>query len=352
MKKYIYKLTFIFLISGLLVSCEDELDQVPFDGFATDNAFITAQDFENGLRGVYSGLVEPGVYGSSDRGSMLSAPDVLADNVTLGRTGRNTKRYLHDFNYNASNTMLTLYRDTYVMIYHANLVLFYADAFEGDSKANVVAEAKALRALGHLNLASLFAKIPTQSGDANGSLGIAYVTEPDPTLLPSRLSVSETYAMIIQDLEDARAGINDDNSDTSNPAANRLNKNSVNLLLSRAYLYAGQWQNAIDAANAVTTSVAPRDQVVSVWEDDSQAGVLFYIVNQNPTLGNAIGIAWSQGGATAIIPEYVASFEITNLYASDDIRKEAYIFDASSGGIAYNGIKKIICKARWTGRCC
>lgn len=338
MKKYIYKLTFIFLISGLLVSCDNELDQVPFDDFASANAFVTAEDFENGIRGVYVQLIQPGFYGSSDRGSMLSAPDVLADNVTLGRSGRNTKRYLHDYNYNASTTMLTFYRDVYVTIYHANQVLFFAESFEGETKANIIAEAKALRAFAHLNLASLFAKLPTQSGDANGGLGVAYVTEADPNILPARLSVGDTYAMIAQDLEDARAGINQTNPD------GRMGKDAVNLLLSRVYLYMGQWQNAIDAANAVTASVAPRDDVVGVWEDTSRAGLILDIENELPTLGNAIGIAWSQGGVTSLIPEYVASFQLTNLYASDDIRKEAYIFDGSSGGVAYNGIKKLFAR--------
>ena len=76
---------------GFLISCEKELDQLPFDEFSTENAFSTAQDFENGLRGAYSALTEPGLYGSSDAGSILSAPDVLSDNVTLSQGGRFTK---------------------------------------------------------------------------------------------------------------------------------------------------------------------------------------------------------------------------------------------------------------------
>lgn len=338
MKKNIYKLTCIFLLVGTLISCDKELDQIPYDGFASANAFVTAADFENGIRGVYAQLIRGGLYGSSDAGSMLSAPDVLSDNVTLGRIGRTTKQYLHNYAYNASTTMLTFYRDSYVMIYHANQVLFYAEGFEGESKANIVAEAKALRALGHLNLASYFAKIPTQASDANGSLGVAYVTEADPTILPSRASVADTYAMIVQDLEDARVGIN-----LSNPA-NRLNKNAVNLLLSRVYLYMGQWQNSIDAANRVTTAVAPRSSIVGVWEDTSTDGLIFSIENEQPVLGNAIGVAWSQGGVTSLIPEYVASFELNNLFASDDIRRDAYILDASSGGVPYNGIKKLFAR--------
>ena len=84
------------------------------------------------------------------------------------------------------------------------------------------------------------------------------ITDADVTIEPSRMTVQETYAMILDDLLDAKSKIN-----ASNPEG-RLNKNGVNLLLSRVYLYMGQWQN-IDAANAVSTQVAARANVVGVW---------------------------------------------------------------------------------------
>jgi len=335
MKKYIKIITVIVFFTGILVSCEEDLDQLPYDEFATENAFSTAQDFENGIRGAYSALTRAGIYGGSGNGCMLSAPDVLADNVTLSQSGRFTKRYLHDYEYNINATMRGLYTDAYTLIFRANQILFYSEGFEGESKDNIVAEAKTLRALAHFNLATIFGKIPTQSGDANSSLGVAYVTEADPNIEPSRLSVEATYNMIINDLEDAKSKINQ-----TNPAG-RMGLDAVNILLSRVYLYMGQWQNSIDAANAVNDNVASRDNVVGVWEDTSQDGLVFYIPNADPILGNSIGVTWSQGTMTSLIPEYVASLQLYNLFAEDDIRKEAYTFQGSSGGTEYNGIKKL-----------
>jgi len=335
MKKYIKIITVIVFFIGLLVSCEKELDQLPYDEFATENAFTTAQDFENGLRGAYSALTRGGLYGSSDAGSMLSAPDVLGDNVTLSQGGRFTKRYLHDYEYNTNATMRGLYMDAYTLIFRANQILFYVEGFDGESKDNVIAEAKALRALAHFNLATYFGKIPTQSGDANSSLGVAYVTEADPNIEPSRLTVGETYNLIINDLEDAKSKINQ-----SNPVG-RMGLDAVNILLSRVYLYMGQWQNSIDAANAVTSNVASRENVVGVWEDTNQDGLVFYIPNVDPIIGISIGVTWNQGSMTSLIPEYVTSFQLYNLFADDDIRKEAYTFEGSSGGVQYNGIKKL-----------
>lgn len=339
MKKIILKITVLALVVGGFTSCDSELDQIPFDEFGTENAYVTAADFENAIRGVYSKLTAPNMYGGSDQGGMLDAPDVLADNVTFAQAGRKTRRTLHNWQYGpADNPMYGLYLEAYEGIFRANQLLKYSETYEGENKENIVAEAKALRALFHLDVVTYFGKIPTQSGDANGSLGIAYVTEPDPNILPARETVGAVYTKIVQDLTDAAAGINE-----TNPVA-RMDKDAVNLLLSRVYLYMGEWQKAIDAANLVTTPVAPRDEVVGVWEDTSQAGLLFYIPNEQPTLGINIGVTWSQGGKTNLIPEFVASYELATLYAADDIRKEAYIMDARTNDNPpqeFNAIKKL-----------
>ncbi len=339
MKKIFYKIMVLTLVIGSTTSCDDQLDQLPFDEFATENAYVTSADFENAIRGVYAGLTFGSMYGGSDGGSMLTTPDVLADNVTISQFGRTTESIIHNWRYTPDNLGFNLYASAYSLIFRANQLLFYAESFEGENKANIVAEAKALRALAHFDIVSYYGKIPTQSGDANGSLGIAYVTSIDPNQEPARETVGATYDKIVQDLTEALADIND-----TNPAG-RMGKESVSLLLSRVYLYMGQWQNAINAANNVTTPVAPRADVVDVWEDASRAGLLFYIPNESGTLGNGIGVAWSQGSKNNLIPEYVVSFELYNFFAADDIRKDAYTFQGTANGNPVNGIKKLFGRA-------
>ncbi len=337
MKNLIYRIVIIVFVAGVFNSCTKNLDQLPFDEFATANAFVTATDFENGIRGVYLNLTAGGFYGSSDAGSVLSAGDVMSDNVTISQEGRNTKNIMHNFRYSAGSgvSLANLYTDAYSTIYRANQLLFYAGDFAGENKENIVAEARALRALAHFEMVRAYGKIPTQSGDANGSLGVAYVEEADPNIEPARETVGGVYQKIVDDLTAAAAGIN-----TSNPAG-RFNKNAVNTLLSRVYLYMGQWQNVVDAANAVTAQVASRENIVGVWEDTSQDGLLFYIPNEVGILDNSIGVTWSQGGTTTLIPEYVVSFDFYNLFAEDDIRKEAYTMPAGNGGLSFNAIKKL-----------
>lgn len=336
MKKIILKITVLALVVGGFTACDSELDQLPFDELGTDQAYNTAQDFEMGIRGVYSTLLEASYYGSSDAGNILSSPDVMSDNTTLSTFGRGTKSTQHNWRYTSgSGNWSGLYNNAYYTIYNANNILYYAESFTGENKDEIVAEAKALRAMAHFDIVKTFAKIPTESGDANESLGIAYVTEADPNIQPSRESVGVIYDKIITDLTEAAANI------TTVNRPGRLSKDAVNVLLSRVYLYMGKNREAADAAALVSTPIAQRGSVVDVWLDNSQDGVVFMIPNPGNT---GFGVTWSQNGTNNLKPEYVASYELTNSYASDDIRKEAYIIEAVSDGNPVNGIRKLLGK--------
>ena len=339
MKNIFKKLSLAFAVI-LFASCDKDLDQLPYDGFPIEFAYSTSADFENAIRGAYQTLYSASVFGSSDAGSMLSAPDVMSDNVTPSQYGRGTKQGLHIYNYSPSTSPLSgLYQTLYNTIYRANLILFYADSYEGANKATIEAEAKALRGLAHFYLVSYWGKIPTQSGDANDHLGVAYVTVVDPNQLPARENVGDVYSKIIDDLTDARSGVN-----PANPVG-RFNADAINLILSRVYLYMGQWQNAADAANNVSESVASRSNVVGIWQDESQDGLVFYIPNIL-TPPASPGVTWSQGGLSNIIPEYVVSYDFYNSFEADDIRLEAYTIPAVTidGGIniPVNAIKKLL----------
>lgn len=336
MKKIFYKIAVLALVITSATSCDDKLDQDPFDELGTENAYVSPLDFENGIRGVYRALAYEEFYGGSDGGGMLDMPDVLSDNVTLAQKGRKSRQQYHNFRYSPAAAALSgMYQRAYQLIFRANTLLSKAESFDGESKANVVAEAKALRALAHLDLVSFFGKIPTQSGDANGSLGIAYVTDPDPQAQPTRETVGAVYAKIVTDLKEAAADINETNG------VGRMGKDGVNTILSRVYLNMGEWQKAADAASAVTTAIASGDDFTNIWIDESRDGLLLYIPVNPPILKLVIlGTMWNQGSLSSLTPEYVASYELFQLYKDDDIRKEAYIAEGKNGSLKFNAIIK------------
>lgn len=338
MKKY---LMIIGLVVGSLsiTSCDDELTKNPFDALSEDVVFSSPAGFENAVKGIYAGFIDNGTDNISDYygGDMFSVPDILTDNVIINQNGRQSKRTLYDWLYNANGySGYDLYGDAYKIIRKANTIIKNIDNLEaGAVKNNILAEALTARGLAHFDLARNYAQIPTQSSGANGSLGVAYVTESDPNQKPARLTVAETYSKIIEDLTTAEGLIATSNGD------GRFNKNAVNALLSRVYLYNGEWQKSADAANKVAGSVATIANFPNIWNDESGDGVvsqfLIRIID-----GVAIGTEYSQtnGNTGEVRSEYVPSFDFYELYADNDVRKGAYFSTSAFAGIEYNHISK------------
>jgi hypothetical protein len=342
------KIKFLTLVSSIifLSSCDDRLEKVPFDTLAVENAFQTTKDYENGIRGIYLQLLDAGYYGSSDAGSMLSFPDVMSDNVIMTSNGRRTKQTLHEWVYSQDNITEGFYRNAYGPIYLANVVLNYIDVnnFQGTARANLQAEARALRAMAHFDLLRVYGKLPTQTGYTPASLGVPYNKSIDQNYTPTRDTVESNFQNILDDLLFAFDNINASNG------IGRLNKESVALLLSRVYLYMGgaaNYQKVIDFANLVTTPVAPIANVAGIWTDQNASGVLLRIANL-PGAGNLnrqIGVTWGQGGVNSNVPEYAVRFEFMSLFSANDIRRSAYIQTiTSTGGVQRNGIKKLFGK--------
>ena len=330
----------IILVFGILLfnSCEDELDQLPNDSVSPDTFYNNIGEFESAIRGVYSGFLSGNYYG----GQFLALPDILTDNVIIAQEGRLSNRLFFEWRH-APNLAYSFMYAPYVVTNRANLILSnIGNLPAGAERSNIEAEARAARALALFDLVRVFSEIPTQSAGASQTLGMPIITSTDPTVQVLRPTVETSYDFIISELEDIKATINADNG------SGRFNKNAVNGLLSRAYLYNGEYLKAITAANAVTATVATSANFPAVWTDGSEDGVIFKI-NQDRILdGVSIGTSWSQSNAGAIVPEYVLSFELANLYSSTDVRKSSGAFtqiQADASGNLYNSITKMFGEA-------
>ncbi|WP_289044670.1 RagB/SusD family nutrient uptake outer membrane protein [uncultured Olleya sp.] len=313
-------------------SCEDELDQLPNDSVSPDSFYSTVGQMESAMRGVYAGFLDGTYYG----GSYLSRPDILADNVILTPAGRDTNRFMFEWNYQPNLAWDILYAP-YVVTNRANLILENIDNIsDGPEKDNLIGEARAARALALFDMLRVYSQIPTQSSDADASLGMPVITGTDPAIVALRPTVEASYSFIISELVAASTLVADDNG------SGRFNKDAVNALLSRAYLYNGDYLEAITAANAVNSTIAPISTFPGVWTDSSEDGVLLKI-NQDRVLdGVGIGIEWSQSASPTLIPEYAVAYELNNLYQGTDVRKNAYTqVQSDTDGNLYNSITKM-----------
>jgi len=168
-----------------------------------------------------------------------------------------------------------------------------------------------------------------------------YVTTTDPTILPASESVTGFYDKIIADLVAAEPLIN--------PVATNkniyLNREAVAGLLSRVYLYKGDYANCIAAANrslGATPNVGTLTTFPGIWTDAtaSDAAVLFKVKNTNIDNLNTQGVNYYQITAGEKKSEYLVDYTFYQLFAANDIRKTAYIETSNYLGKAYNHIVK------------
>lgn len=325
MKKYII----ILITITLFISCDSQLETFPTSQIAAGDAFRNQGDFENAIRGAYRAMLSGNYYGG-----VLEGFDVMTDNLLISEEGRKSQQFRHDWAYDQNSGFSAYMAAAYTVVQDANFILLNIEDFEAPTafKNNIKGQALALRALAHFDLIRYFAKIPTQSSDAGGSLGLPYVILPDVNDLPARITVSAFYDNLVTDLTTAVSLIDADNG------IYQMGKDAANATLANVYLHMGNWQGAVDAASNVTASVAPRSNFVGIWNDSDDSGCIFKLQNDNVSIVT-LGVPYSQT-ANGIKDEYVPDFEFFQQYDATDIRQAAYFETSLFGALNYNHIMK------------
>ncbi|SDD82051.1 Starch-binding associating with outer membrane [Mucilaginibacter pineti] len=344
--KKIYIYASIALLGLGISSCKKELTQNPYNAVNSEDAFKTPDDFSNALRGAYAAYRSTTnfavYYGGQDGGAMASTPDILADNLILNQQGRKSQQTFFDFKYQPNNTW-DLWGNAYAVILRANFILANIDHLgAGDFKNNIQGEALAVRALAHFDLLRTYAKSYTSATDAD--LGVPYVTSTDPNALPARDPDKKCYDLVVADFEKAATLIGADNG------VGRMDKAAVEGLLSRVYLYMGQWQKVVDAAtSAINTApdankLADTVEFPKIWLDASERDVLFKVKILDGD-NVQIGVGYEQASPAGVKAEYSPDYALTLLYTTTDTRKRSYIGQTVLNTVKYNYIKKYFGRA-------
>lgn len=352
MKRFYKKSIFSILALGALVSCDGLYDNYkPYNAVTLDTFYQTPQDFEQAANGMYAGFRAGGYYaGSGFAGDLVIVPDVLADNLIFNTEGRQSGRRTAEWTYNSNETPTAIYGGAYFIISRANAIISQIDNLSDSAfKNNILGQALAVRGACHFDVARFYSKIPTQSADANQSIGIAYVESFDPLQKPARLTtVQETYEKIIADLEQASTLIAADNDPFE------MSLKAVKGLLSRVYLYQGNYQLARQRAEeciALGTTVMPRTAVANFWQDGYVANQeeLFTIrLTQQDNI--QLGVGFNQLLSGEIFSEFVGDRSFVQLYTTQDIRRNVYFTQSSTNGQVYFHVNKYfrdLANLRW-----
>lgn len=310
------------------VSCkESELDLFPYNQAETSQAFLTQPDITLAVNGMYNGIRASGSY---YQGTWNIIADVLSDNVILNITGRQSLKSFYQWQYTGEGTY-ALFNGGYSIARRANAILENIDAFQdGQFKNNAKGEALAIRAMTYFDMSRIYSKTYLNAGATDST--VAYVTSTIATNLPKKEPVKPFYDKVIADLVQASSLINVSNG------VGRLNKAAVDGLLSRVYLYKGDYTAAAAAATSAlgtTPNVTSIANFPLIFRDASESGVLFKIRNTTIDNSNTLGTNYYQTVGGGKRSEYVPDFDFFNSYAANDIRKSTY-FETS----AYNTVQQ------------
>jgi hypothetical protein len=241
MKKLI--IYFLSLVMLIVTSCET-LDLEPQNSTTEESFYTNAANLNTGLYGIYDALQLRGICGIPEFEGM--ADNCISDNSFLP----DISAYAAGEQIYATKTVVRMYRDNYVLIQRANLLLDKIDGIDGvtDTDREIIrAEAKALRAFSYMRLAYLFGGVPL----------LKTFTDRQTTLEVSRTDRNTIIAFVLDELADAASVI--DNSPVTD---GRLTKQAVLGLRAKVMLYEARIGNQswADAATAINLAVSEADK--------------------------------------------------------------------------------------------
>jgi len=274
MKKGIKYILGIVLMIGMSSCGSDWLDLNPTTSVATSDALSTVSDLQIALNGAYRQLGshylfgDYAVYGPELKGEYMQCAQASSSGYTF---------YTFTQSSGDENTLSTWYYG-YQLIHYVNNILGAIDnsgnfdATDSDVK-EIRSESLALRALTTFVLTNMYGQAYTISPS---SLGVCLLSEDEGIdYMPARSTVSDCYTQIVSDFKEALDGLSTSKSN------GYINKWAAEGLLSRVYLYMGDYQDALtyakDVINNSPYELCSNDNYAAMWGQDFPAESLFEI---------------------------------------------------------------------------
>ena len=338
MKKIsLYILAIVALVS--LAGCnKDFLERAPKLQQTTEIQLATYDGLNTATLGAYYYLGSTGWY-TADR---VIENEMRAGNgmkQSFKNSGRCTQGY--NWNYTADATNTTMWAYCYYTVAMANNVI---DNLEGKADGetvteqdlnNLKAECLFLRAFAHFENVLVFGQPYTYVKANEGSLedaaklGVPYVYHTDPLDLPARETVIKTYENVVADLLEAEKIIDPaySRAGTADKLAT-VNIYTIQALLSRVYLYMGEWQKSADYATKVINSGKFKMWTAQEWPDvwGSEVGSGEVIFEVYGKISNGTNGSWEDISYVTNPDGYgdpVATPSLLALYEEGDVRLTA-----------------------------
>lgn len=322
-----------------LSGCEDFLTREPKLEQSTEITLSSYSGLNDATHGAYYYISSTGWYGQS----WVIDAEMRSGNG-MKSNFKNSNRCIQAYNWNYTEDGTSgMWSTAYVTIAMANNVI---DNLEGKAVGDVTeqdlnnlkAECLFIRAFAHFCNVLTYGQPYTYClANDKESLGVPYVYHTDPAGKPARETVISNYENIVKDLLEAEACIDPDysaksvRSSLADPLAS-VNLQTIQALLSRVYLYMGEWQNAADYATKVINSgkfqMWTAEEYPTVWGQELGSGeVIFEVYGKrtNGAYGSWEDISYLTSPAGSGDPQ--AAQPLLDLYAEGDVRLETYRTD-------------------------
>jgi hypothetical protein len=244
----IAKMVAIVPVAVVSFACDD-LALEPYASVSNDAYFQTIGDFQAAVVGVYDQISIEDYYGRS----LHLMSDIMSEDVKQNGSANRYQEFAdfegqvvtgHDYE-------TELWAEGYEAVNMLNMLInAEPDLPSGvQSEYNqIMGEAHALRGLVFFDLVKMYAQHYSFTADASHP-GVPIVLESDITALPSRDPVGAVYSQVISDFN---TGIGMMTQTRDGPYM--MSKEAAQALLSRVYLYMGDWSMAVSMADAVINS--------------------------------------------------------------------------------------------------
>ena len=320
------KIKYFLLLLLLSAGCSKLIDApIPTNSLISSSVFLDSIPAQSAVNGLYRQF-----YASS--GSSYYDVSIQLDPARLADETYSVSNALDNFSNNlltpAENNINLLWANSYANIYTANSIIKGAaesERLSASFKKQIIAEAMFMRALNYFYLVNYYGDVP-----------LVLSTDVTVTGRLPRSPVTAVYAQITEDLIAARNNLSATYA-WSQGDRTRANTWAASALLSRTYLYTGNWA----AAETEATRVIGQSALFSLTPDPNNAflknsteSILSFYANFNgypqqslPNSGNYLD--------GRVLPTYAIRKELLAAFEPKDTRATKWIGTATFNNVTY-----------------
>lgn len=335
------KLTLLVVTIMFLSSCDGSfLDLTSKEATDGENAIVDIKSMEYATYGLYALAQNQHYYNRT----FYFLPDLISDNVYLSTRTRTYYTELGKFRASANHSRSgSQWEQIYRVVVNSNFIIQKGSELEVpegemEEKEAMVGEAYAMRALAHFDLCRMYAQPYNYTEDAS-HMGIPLILESsldvDELTFPGRNTVKEVYEAVVDDLKKAINKLSESVPGESSSFKGRITVNAAKALLSRVYLYMGEWEKSRDMATDVIDSeqysLLPTNQFVDEYSTSNNSESIFEIINTytDNSGSNSVDYYYNQDG----YGDGLGTMDLYDSYSSSDVRRDFMeIGDRSGGG--------------------